>query len=480
MPRFRKVPGYATPAALADHVAKLAPELSLPVTSQPSQEAEALAKAWSFNDASVGRMTVGNRFTILPMEGWDGAVDGAPTERVCRRWLRFAESGAKLLWFEATAVSHEGRANGRQLVLNSATVDAIAELRREAISHHQAKFGSEESLVTGLQLTHSGRWCRPDGQPEPRIVYRHPWLDKRAGIDDENAAAALLSNSDIERLSEDFITAAVLVRDAGFDFVDLKHCHGYFAHELLSAYQRPGLYGGALANRVRFLEQVVAGVRERCPELAIAVRLSAYDLPPFRANEEGIGELESYDTYPYAFGTKDNGITLDWPEIEAFVSHLEKLGIGLACVTAGSPYYTPHIQRPAFYPPSDGYQPPEDPLLGVARLLDVTRRVKQRFPRMGVVGTGFTYLQQHLPAIAAGCVGQGWMDSAGLGRISLSYPQLPDDVLHGRKLARKQICRTFSDCTTGPRNGLVSGCYPLDDYYRRSEGYERLQAIKRG
>ena len=273
MPRFRKVPGYATPAALADHVAKLAPALSLPVTSLPSQEA--LAKVWSFNDASVGRMTVGNRFTILPMEGWDGAVDGAPTEQVQRRWLRFAESGAKLLWFEATAVSHAGRANGRQLVLNSATVDAIAELRREVISRHQAKFGNEESLVTGLQLTHSGRWCRPDGQPAPRIVYRHPWLDKRAAIDDENATAALLSDSDIERLCEDFIAAAVLVRNAGFDFVDLKHCHGYFAHELLSAYQRPGAYGGALANRLRFLEQVVAGVRERCPELAIAVRLSS-------------------------------------------------------------------------------------------------------------------------------------------------------------------------------------------------------------
>lgn len=478
MPRFRKVPGYATPAALADRIAELAPDLSLPLTAQSA--AEILASEWSFEDASVGRIAVGNRFTILPMEGWDGSTDGAPTELVQRRWLRFAESGAKLLWFEATAVRHDGRANARQLVLNQATVGAIGNLRRAAVERHQAKFGGQDGLVTGLQLTHSGRWCRPEGKPVPRIVYRHPWLDTRVGIStQENADAAMFTDVDIDNLIENYIAAAAHARDAGFDFVDLKHCHGYFAHELLSAYDRPGPYGGTLDNRTRFLTEVIRGVRERCPELAIAVRFSAYDFQPFRAGEEGIGEPETEGAYRYAFGATESGLAIDWPEIEAFVTQLETMGVGLICVTAGSPYYTPHIQRPAFYPPSDGYQPPEDPLLGVARLLNISRKIKQRFPALGVVGTGLTYLQQHLPAIAAACVEQYWMDSPGLGRISLSYPNLPEDVLAGRKLARKQICRTFSDCTTGPRNGLLSGCYPLDDFYRKSEDYERLQIIKR-
>ena len=477
MPRFRKIPGYATPAALAEYLTELSPALSLPLTSQPSQTL--LATDWSFHDASRGRITLGNRFTILPMEGWDGSPDGAPTELVRRRWLRFAESGAKLLWFEATAVRHDGRANPRQLVLNASTVDAIRHLRQEAVAQHQAKFGSQDGLLTGLQLTHSGRWCRPDGKPAPRIVYSHPWLDSRVGLDDTTVPAALLSDADIDQLVEDYITAAVHARDAGFEFVDLKHCHGYFAHELLSAYTRPGRYGGTLNNRLHFLQQVISGVRQRCPELAIAVRFSAFDFQPFQAGPDGVGVPTTDSAYPYAFGATDSGLALDWPEIEAFVAQLEKLGVGLVCVSAGSPYYTPHIQRPAFYPPSDGYQPPEDPLLGVARLLDISRRIKQRFPTLGVVGTGLTYLQQHLPAIAAGCVQQNWMDSPGLGRISLSYPNLPEDVLAGRKLARKLICRTFSDCTTAPRNGLRSGCYPLDDFYRQSEDYERLKAIKR-
>lgn len=472
MPRFRKIASYKSPRALAEQANVLG--ISLPFVDPPNPAL--LGTDWSFHDAAPGRINVGNRFTILPMEGWDGGLDGAPTELVRRRWLRFAESGAKLLWFEATAVRHDGRANARQLVLDKNQVGAFRELRKEAVQRHQAKFGDAADLVTGLQLTHSGRWCRPQGDPAPRIVYRHPFLDARAGVDSN---AALLSDGEIDALIDDFTAAAVRVRDAGFDFVDIKHCHGYLAHELLSAYQRPGRYGGSLAQRTRFLREVVGLIRQRCPELAIAVRFSAYDFQPFRPGRDQVGEPVSDGDYQYAFGCDRTGLAIDWDEIAGFVSLLKTLGVGLICVTAGSPYYTPHIQRPAFYPPSDGYQPPEDPLLSTARLLDITRRIKQNFPGLGVVGTGFTYLQQHLAEVAMGCIEEGWMDSVGLGRMSLAYPALPDDVLNARPLARKSICRTFSDCTTAPRNGLVSGCYPLDEGYRQSEDYEKLRIIKR-
>jgi 2,4-dienoyl-CoA reductase-like NADH-dependent reductase (Old Yellow Enzyme family) len=473
MPRFRKVAGYKTAAALAERATALG--LALPVGHL--QPRATLATPWSFRDPSAGTFRLANRFTILPMEGWDGTADGMPTERVRRRWLRFAGSGAKLLWFEATAVRHDGRANARQLVLDARTVGPLGQLRREALAHHADKFGAGAPPVTGIQLTHSGRWCRPDGDPAPRIVYRHPELDARAGVEDDSA---LLSDADIDALVEDFIVAAEHARDAGFDFVDLKHCHGYFAHELLSAYGRAGSYGGSLAGRTRFLSRVIQGIRERCPEIAVAVRFSAYDFRPFGPDGDGVGEPQSTGHYPYAFGANETGLELDFDEIEGFVAALESLGVGLVCVTAGSPYYTPHIQRPAFYPPSDGYQPPEDPILSVARVLDATRRVKTAFPALGVVGTGFTYLQDCLPEIAAGCIENGWMDSVGLGRMSLSYPELPADVLGGRKLAHKLICRTFSDCTTAPRSGMVSGCYPLDQAYRSSEEYARLQVLKRG
>ena len=471
MPRFRKVSGYPTPAAVAERVAELGSVL--PVGHRPQQT---LAEPWAFEDIALGRVNIGNRFTILPMEGWDAENNGAPSTRVGRRWRRFAASGAKLLWLEATAVRHDGRANSRQLVLNRTHVGAFRQLREEIVIHHGKTFGRSDDLLIGIQLTHSGRWSRPDGAPAPRIVYRHPWLDVRAGVNDDSA---LFSDADIDQLSEDYIAAAECARDAGFAFVDIKHCHGYFAHELLSAYQRHGRYGGSLANRTRFLDQVVEGIRVRCPELALAVRFSAYDFQPFQAGEDGIGVAQIDGQYPFAFGATSTGLNIFWPEIETFVAHLQTTGVGLICITAGSPYYTPHIQRPAFYPPSDGYQPPEDPLLGVARLLGIGRQIKQRFPALGVVGTGLTYLQQHIAAFAAGCVEEGWMDSPGLGRVSLSYPNLPQDILAGCEPQRRKLCRTFSDCTTAPRNGLVSGCYPLDEFYRLSEDYERLQAIKR-
>ncbi|MCB1719742.1 MAG: NADH:flavin oxidoreductase, partial [Candidatus Competibacteraceae bacterium] len=179
MPRFRKVPSYDCADALAAHAASLG--IGLPVgRGAPSQ---VLASPWSFTDRAVGEITVGNRFTVLPMEGWDGGDDGAPTELVRRRWLRFAESGAKLLWFEATAVSHEGRANPRQLVLDARHLEAFASLRAEAVARHVEVHGSADGLVTGLQLTHSGRWCRPVDTITPRTGHANPILDARQGID---------------------------------------------------------------------------------------------------------------------------------------------------------------------------------------------------------------------------------------------------------------------------------------------------------
>jgi NADPH2 dehydrogenase len=154
------------------------------------------------------------------------------------------------------------------------------------------------------------------------------------------------------------------------------------------------------------------------------------------------------------------------------------MDIRLINITAGSPYYNPHIQRPALYPPSDGYQPPEDPLLGVAQQMKVTRELKQQFPNLIIVGTAYTYLQDFLPHVAQAAVRDGWVDVVGLGRMVLAYPEVLRDAVAGKTIEHKRICRTFSDCTTAPRNGLPSGCYPLDGYYKNTELAERLKAVK--
>ena len=426
----------------------------------------------------VGRVRVGNRFCILPMEGWDGTAEGAPGDLTRRRWRHFGISGAKLIWGgEAVAVRADGRANPHQLLMTPRTQGAIAALRTELVDAHRERFGSnaDADLYVGLQLTHSGRYARPRvrDRPEPRAAYAHPWLDRRFP-----GGVAILSDEELDGLVDDFVEAARLAWDAGFAFVDIKACHGYLGHELLSARDRPGKYGGTLENRTRFLRSIVAGIRARVPKLAVAVRLSVFDTVPFRQNAGGIGEPETAASgYRWAFGLFDADMDAALDEARQLLRALEKIGVRWICVTAGSPYYNPHVQRPALFPPIDGYQPPEDPLAGVARQIDATARLKAACPSLIFVGSGYTYLQEWLPHVAEHAVRTGLTDFVGLGRMVLSYPDLPADIVSGRPLKRRAICRTFSDCTTGPRMGLVSGCYPLDDHYTTHPDHERLRLI---
>ena len=428
---------------------------------------------------SVYGRTLSNRFAVLPMEGWDGSPDGHPTDFVRRRWTRFGQSGAKLIWGgEAVAVRDDGRANPNQLVINTQTVGEIGDLRDFLVDAHRQQFGSDDLLI-GLQLTHSGRFCRPKDKKalEPQILYTHPLLNPKFRLPHDYPT---MSDDQIAELIEDFVNAAVLVQEAGFDFVDVKHCHGYLGHEFLTAVDRPGRYGGSFENRTRFLREIVAGIRQRARGLQIAVRLSAFDGLPFQPGLDSKGEPVAWQgDYPYAFGSDRSGLGIDLTEPNRFLDLLESLDIRLVCITGGSPYYNPHMQRPALFPPSDGYQPPEDPLAGVARQITVTAALKQAHPDLLIVGSGYSYLQDWLPNVAQHTVRTGMTDVVGLGRMILSYPDLAADVLAGRPLQRKRICRTFSDCTTAPRNSLISGCYPLDDFYKNREEAEMLAEAKK-
>jgi 2,4-dienoyl-CoA reductase-like NADH-dependent reductase (Old Yellow Enzyme family) len=233
--RLTQVKKLTDARTFREHVAGLGIEIELDEQVEPQG---ALAEPVTFTDGSAGSFTSPNRFAILPMEGWDGESDGRPTDLVRRRWNRFATGGAGLVWAEATAVVPEGRANPNQLVMAAHTVEAIAAMR--------AGFAADQ--VVGLQLTHSGRYCRPVAAPAPRTAYRHPLLDGPSGAD----AASILSDDELDDLVGRFVDAAVLAAQAGFDFVDVKACHGYLGHELLSAYDRPGRYGGDLDGRTSF------------------------------------------------------------------------------------------------------------------------------------------------------------------------------------------------------------------------------------
>ena len=429
---------------------------------------------------SGGGLAAGNRWCILPMEGWDGTPDGHPSDLTRRRWRRFGSSGAKVIWGgEAVAVRRDGRANPNQLVLDETTLPAIADLRKTLAAEHRDRFGRDDDLLVGLQLTHSGRFSRPTlAGAAPRTGYRHPVLDGRMGIASD---AAVLSDAEIDRLVADFGRAAEQAQRAGFAFVDVKHCHGYLGHELLSARARPGKYGGTFENRTRFLRDIVSAIRGAAPGLGIGVRLSAFDMVPFGRGPGDVGIAAASDEgYTSAFGFTPAGGPGAIDDADEFLRMLPELGISWVCLSAGSPYYNPHIQRPAIFPPSDGYQPPEDPLVGVARQIDATARLKARHPELVVVGSAYSYLQEWAPHVAQHVVRTGKADVVGLGRMVLSYPDLPADVLAGRPLKTKLLCRTFSDCTTAPRNGLVSGCYPLDPFYAAHPEAIELKRIKKG
>ncbi len=486
--RFVRIPSLKTADDFRNLITSL--QINLPcddaiITGSSSPLAQPLTRM-------INGKTIANRYAVQPMEGWDGTLSGGITEDVLHRWRRFGESGAKLIFGgEAMAVRPDGRANPNQLTINEPNKAGLAKLCETLLTGHRERFGGTGDPVIGFQLTHSGRFCKPNDhfRLEPRAAYRHPILDRKFKVTDDSQVFA---DGELDYLVEDYARAAKIAWEVGADFVDVKHCHGYLLHELLSAFTRPGKYGGAFENRTRMLRQIVSAIRASGNKIEIAVRLSAFDFVPFKPDpalsspgKPGPGVPEDFSTclpYRYAFGVNQAcPVEYELAEPLRFLELCAELGIKLVNLTGGSPYYNPHIQRPAAYPPSDGYQPPEDPLTGVARQINVARELKARAPRsLILVGSAYSYLQDFLPHVAQPVLRQGWIDLVGIGRMVLAYPGILADAIASGKLATKSICRTFSDCTTAPRNGLVSGCYPLDKYYAAKPESAKLKALKKG
>ncbi len=482
---LKRIPSIKTPAAFRERLQALGVEMPVEdaiLTAAHSPMAQSI---------EIGGFSVGNRYAIHPMEGWDATADGQPTEDVLRRWERFAISGAKFLWgLEAVAVRPDGRANPNQLIMSGDTIDSICQAIDHIRTLHAKRFGTADDLLLGLQLTHSGRFSRPNDKKklEPRLAYAHPVLNPKFGLPMDYP---ILTDDEVEELIERYIQAAVMSDKAGIPFVDIKQCHGYLLHEFLSAFTRPGRFGGeTLEERGELARRIITGIKQAAPNLIIGVRLSAFDFVPFKPDPAGSsngnlgpGIPEEYRhclPYKYGFGMNpDNPLEYDLTEPKKYLGMLKEWGVSVVNISCGSPYYNPHIQRPALYPPSDGYQPAEDPLINVARQVAVVRELKAAFPEMPLLSSGLTYLQEFFPHVSQGLVREGWTDIVGMGRMVLSYADIIADSLEKGEITTNLICRTFSDCTTGPRNGLKSGCYPLDGHYKKMEEAGLLKQIKK-
>ena len=388
----------------------------------------------------VGNKTVNNRLVCQAMEGCDGTYDGSPDELTKRRYDRFAKGGAGLIWFEATAVMEEGRANPRQLWIREENLDDYKRIV-EDIKLTGLKTNGFEPVVI-MQATHSGRYSKPHGEPAPLIAYNNPIFEKDKPISKDR----ILSDEHIDRIGEALVEGARLAQRAGFDGVDVKACHRYINCELLSAYTREGKYGGSLENRTRLLRESIKGAIEACSkDFIVSTRMNIYD---------------GFE-YPYGFGVKaDGGLEFDSTEPIWLIEQLYNYGVELVNITMGNPYFNPHVNRPFA---QGHYEAAEHPLEGVKRMLSGIAEVKNAVPQMKIISSAFSYLGVAAPNVAAGYICNGGFDLAGFGRTIFAYPDFANDIVTKGGLDKNKICLCCSKCTEIMRTkGGTPGCVIRD------------------
>lgn len=384
--------------------------------------------------------TVPNRLACQAMEGCDGTADGSPDILTKRRYERFAKGGAGIIWFEATAVMEEGRANPRQLYITNNNLDNLKKQVND-IKETAFKTNGYEPLVI-MQATHSGRYSKPNGTPEPLIAYNNPIFEKYNPISKDR----IVSDEYLDTVSEALINGALLAEKAGFDGVDIKCCHRYLNSELLSAFERNGRYGGSLENRTRLLRESVKGAIENCSkDFIVSSRLNVYDGFP----------------HPYGFGVKNDGsLDFDTTEPDWLIKELYSYGVRLLNITMGNPYFNPHVNRPY----SQGaYISPEHPLEGVARVLNGTAKLKELNPDMLIISSALSFLGVAAPNVVSGYIKENKFDFAGFGRTIFAYPDFAKDILQNGGMDKNKICICCSKCTEIMRKpGGTPGCVIRD------------------
>lgn len=387
--------------------------------------------------------TLASRLVLQPMEGSDGTADGAPGPLTCRRYERFARGGAALIWFEAVAIAPEVRASPHQLYLTEENLPAYARLV-ESIKETGLRHNGYAPLLI-MQATHSGRYARPEGVPAPIIAYNNPLFEGANPID----ASRIVTDDALKRYAAQFEQTARLAQRAGFDGIDIKSCHRYLASELLSAYERPGPYGGSFANRTRYLyecfDAATAGAQG---DFILTCRLNAYDGYP----------------YPYGFGVDaTGGLTPVLDEAIGIARHLQaRYHIPLLNITIGNPYTNPHVNRPYDH---GNYVPPEHPLTGLSRMMRCVSAVQRAVPSLPVIGSAMSYLRVYAANLAAGMVQGGHAALAGFGRMAFANPDFPSQLRQQGQIDAKKVCIACGQCAKLLRGGGPSGCVVRDAAY---------------
>lgn len=380
----------------------------------------------SAQEIKIKELQFSNRICINPMEGCDSLANGAPSDMTVQRYEKFAKSGAGLIWFEAVAVCFEGRASANQLYITDENVEAFAALVRRIKS-----LNSQVKVV--CQITHSGRFSRPEGIPKPMLAFRDPYLDERYPIHKDFSE---VTDTYLDTLPETYEKAVRLVKQAGFDGVDIKACHRYLLAELLSAHTRKGKYGGCFENRTRLMCEIFKRMQKHATDTFILCsRFNVY----------------SAIEYPYGFGETETGNQPNFDEPIRLLHILQRYGLSLVNVTMGTPYYNPHINKPY----NSGK---EDPLHSVDRLLEGAGMVKKNCEGLAVVSTGYTYLKADAVERANKMLQDGKTDFVGFGRLAFAYKDFAKDMLTKCKLNSQKVCICCNKCSELLRAGYPAGC----------------------
>ena len=398
---------------------------------------------------AFGNVVLKNRLGIAPMEGADALPDGSPSRLTTRRYVREAEGGSGLIWFEAISIVPEGRSSAHQLMLTKDNLEQYKRFTEEIKEAGRKANGFAPYLV--MQANHSGRYSNPQGRPAPLIAYRHPEYEKLRPADD----SCIVSDDYLKSLEEKFGEAALLAREAGFDAVDIKSCHGYLLAELNSAYNRPGQYGGSFENRTRLLRNGIAAAK-------------AYETEDFLVTAR-IGIFDGF-AYPYGFGVKEEeGAVVNAEEPIRLIRSLYKdYGLPMVNLTMGNPYVSTHVTRPYDH---GKYVPDEHPLVGVARIINGIGAVKKAVPQMVISASGPSYLRQYSDLFAAGAIEEGLCDEMLFGRMSFANPGFANQIIKDGCMDVKKTCVACGKCGDLIRAGKPTGCVVRDTetylgYYR--------------
>jgi 2,4-dienoyl-CoA reductase (NADPH2) len=331
---------------------------------------KAKAFAHLFKPMKIGRLRIKNRITMAPLYLGYAAEGGAVSRLILEHYGLMAKSGAGLIVVESAAVAASGCGSPRTLRCDHGRfVKGLARLA-EVIRAGKA--------LAGLQVNHAGRFAGVAAPLAPSAVPTFGRTPRE------------LARREITAIQKQFAAAALRVKKAGFDLVELHGGTGYLLSEFVSprTNRRGDAYGGSLENRMRFPLEVLRRVKDAVGDFPVGYRFLADEWLP-----DGLKPGES-------------GV---------FARRLDEDGVAYVSVMGGTyeSFFLPEIVKRSKKP---GY------------MADLAAAVKKQV-RVPVIAAG----RIQKPALADSILAAGKADLIGLARVLWADPRWPIKARRGRE-----------------------------------------------